>query len=104
MSRLPQLLKLLAVEPGGGDAFTLYGVAQEYAKLGDAPKAIEFYDKCLLADPAYCYAYYHKAKVQSDHDDPAAAAATLRTGIEVAKRAGDGKALSEMTTFLDSLT
>lgn len=104
MDRLAKLLKILALEPGGGDAFTLYGVANEYAKTGDAAKAIEFYDKCLAADPHYCYAYYHKAKVQADNDDTAAAAATLRAGIEVAKRTADGKAQNEMLSLLDSIT
>jgi tetratricopeptide (TPR) repeat protein len=102
MSRLDKLLKILALEPG--DAFTLYGVAQEYAKLGQADRAISFYDQCLAADPNYCYAYYHKAKVQADNDDPTSAAATLRAGIEVAKKAGDGKAQNEMASLLDSIT
>src|SRR5438552_3153283 len=68
MSRLDKLRKILAAEPT--DAFTLYGVAQEYAKAGDTASAVEFYNRCLAADPAYCYAYYHKAKCQADADDP----------------------------------
>ncbi len=103
--RLAKLLKILSLEPN--DVFTLYGIANEYAKrgqAGDAAKSIEFYDKCLAADPHYCYAYYHKAKVQADNDDTAAAAATLRAGIEVAKRTGDGKAQNEMLSLLDSIT
>jgi len=102
MSRLDQLLKILAAEPG--DAFALYGAAQEYAKAGDAAKAVEFYDRCLAADPAYCYAYYHKARVQADSGDTSEAIATLRTGLDAAKRAGDAKAAGEIAALLDSLT
>jgi tetratricopeptide (TPR) repeat protein len=100
--RLAKLLKILAVEPT--DAFTLYGVAQEYAKAGDAPRAIEHYDRCLAADADYCYAYYHKAKTQADADDQAAAIATIKAGMETAKRLRDEKALSELSSLLDSLT
>jgi tetratricopeptide (TPR) repeat protein len=100
--RLNKLLKILAVEPE--DAFTLYGAAQEYAKLGNTASAVIYYDRCLAADPAYCYAYYHKARVQADAGDEAAAVSTLRQGVEAAQKAGDGKALGEITSLLDSLT
>jgi tetratricopeptide (TPR) repeat protein len=104
MSRLDKLLRILTAEPG--DAFTLYGVAQEYAKRGspgDPERAVEFYDKCLAADPGYCYAYYHKARVQADAGQTEAAVATLRLGIATARKAADGKALGELTALLDSL-
>lgn len=100
--RLAKLLKILASEPN--DAFTLYGLAQEYAKSGDALKAVEFYDRCIAADPDYCYAYYHKARVQQDSGDERAAISTLKAGIKIATRVGDSKAISELSTLLDSLT
>ncbi len=100
--RLAKLLKILAAEPT--DAFTLYGVAQEYAKIGDTASAVSHYDRCLAADPAYCYAYYHKAKTQADSGDEPAAIATLKVGIETAGRVNDGKALGELAALLDSLT
>jgi tetratricopeptide (TPR) repeat protein len=105
MDRLAKLLKILAVEPD--DAFTLYGVAQEYtrrAQDGDAARAIEFYDKCLAADPMYCYAYYHKAKVQAEDGNAPGAIATIKSGLEVAKTSNDGKAQSELSSLLDSIT
>ena len=100
--RLAKLLKILSVEPG--DAFTLYGVAQEYAKAGDTAKAVDYFDRCLAADPAYSYAYYHKARAQADAGDTEAAIATLKAGQAAAKQTGDGKALSEIGALLDSLT
>jgi tetratricopeptide (TPR) repeat protein len=100
--RLTKLLKILVAEPD--DAFTHYGVAQEYAKLGDVPKAVEHFDRCLVTDPNYCYAYYHKAKTLADNDHTPEAIATLKSGIETAGRVNDGKALGELTSLLDSLT
>ncbi len=100
--RLAQLQKILASEPG--DAFTLYGIAQEYAKQGDVARAVEHYDRCIAADPDYCYAYYHKAKALADDGQEEQAITALKAGIGVAKRLNDGKALSELSALLDSLT
>lgn len=101
MSRLAQLQSLLAADPA--DAFLLYGIAQEYAKLNNHARAVEFYDRCITADPAYGYAYYHKARAQLASGDPAAAAATIRAGISASRAAGDAHALSELQAFLDEL-
>lgn len=102
INRLDKLLKLLSVEPD--DAFTLYGVAQEYAKLGDHAKAIEHYDRCLAVDPSYCYAYYHKARAQADAGDVPAALRTLTEGLAVARKAHDQKASGELAALRDSLS
>jgi len=101
MSRLEKLSKLLNADPN--DAFVLYGIAQEHAKAGDHKEACEFYDRCLASDPTYLYAYYHKAVVQRDENETAAAEKTLNDGIARAKTAGDAKALSELSSLLDSL-
>lgn len=100
--RLAKLQKILAADPS--DAFTLYGVAQEYAKLGDVAKAVEHYDLCLKADPTYAYASYHKAKLLSEHERVPEAVATINQGIGIARAARDAKALSELQTLLDTLT
>lgn len=102
--RLNKLLKILAAEPG--DAFTLYGIAQEYSRQGEEglERAVEYFDRCLAADPGYCYAYYHKAKVLADHGRTDDAVSVLRAGVSAARQAGDGKALSEISSLLDSLT
>lgn len=100
-ARLAQLEKLLAAEPG--DPFTLYAIAQEHAKANDAAQAVDFFDRCLAADPNYLYAYFHKAKVQSEAGDTPAALATLRAAIPRARAASDAKALSELQSLLDEL-
>lgn len=101
MPSIEQLEKLLAIDPA--DPFILYGLAQEHAKLGRTDQAIGFYDRCLAADPAYCYAYFHKAKAQHDADRTADAIATLRAGVIAARNAGDSHALSEIRGFLDEI-
>jgi tetratricopeptide (TPR) repeat protein len=101
MSRLDKLNRMLQADPG--DAFVLYAIAQEHAREGRHGVAIEFYDRCLTADPAYLYAYYHKAVSQREAGDPPGARATLTRGIEAAKAAGDLKALREAQALLDSL-
>lgn len=101
MSRLAQLEKLLAVDPG--DAFVLYGIAQEHAKAGDAAKAVEFFDRCIAADGSYCYAYYHKARTLMSQGNADAARCTAKEGLTAAERAGDGKAAGELAALLDEL-
>ena len=99
--RLHRLLAMLEREPG--DAFCLYGVAQEHARAGRHVEALEWYDRALAADPAYCYAYFHKARSLEELDRLEDARATLRAGTEAASRAGDSHALSEIRGYLDQL-
>ncbi len=102
MSRLQKLTRLLEADPN--DPFVLYGIAQEHAAGGDHAQAIAFYDRCLAADPSYCYAYFHKARSQQALGDDAAAAETARAGIKAAQAAGDAQALGELSGLLDELT
>lgn len=99
--RIAKLEKLLALDPS--DAFVLYGLATEHAKAGAVDVAMAYFDRCLTADPNYCYAYYHKARVLSEHERMPEAVQTLRDGLVAARRAGDAKAMSEMQTLLDTL-
>lgn len=101
MPSIADLEKLLELDPT--DAFVLYGLAQEHAKLGNTEAALSHYDRCLEADPAYCYAYYHKAVALKDAGRTDDAAATLRAGIEAATTHNDPKALGEITELLSAL-
>jgi tetratricopeptide (TPR) repeat protein len=65
--------------------------------------ALGWYDRALASDPAYCYAYFHKARSLEELDRADEACATLRTGIDAARRAGDSHALGEMRGYLDQL-
>jgi tetratricopeptide (TPR) repeat protein len=99
--RIAQLKELLESEPD--DVFCLYSLAQEYGKAGDLEDAIVYYDRTIETDPNYCYAYYHKARALEEMDEVERAVATLRTGLERARAAGDVKAESELAGYLDIL-
>lgn len=100
--RLDALLAMVARDPT--DAFCLYGVAQECAKLGRAADALGWYDRCLAADPSYAYACFHKARALEELDRVDDAIATLRDGLARAKAAGDGHAAAEIASYLDQLS
>lgn len=101
MPSIAQLTKLLSVDPA--DTFVLYGLAQEHARLGEHAQAVEWYNKCLAIDPHYCYAYFHQARSFQALGDSAAAIATVRKGIEAARKVQDGKALGELQGLLVEL-
>jgi tetratricopeptide (TPR) repeat protein len=101
-SRLDRLTKLLEQDPS--DPFVLYGIAQEHAAAGRTAEAVAFFDRCLAADPAYLYAYYHKARAQQSAGVDEAARATAQAGLSAARAAADSKALSELSAFLDELS
>ena len=100
--RISQLKTMLDAEPN--DTFCMYGLAMEYAKQGDLDQSIAWFDKIIAIDPNHCYAYFHKAKVQEEAGDVAAACDTLRIGLEQAKAIGDAKAANEIAAYLDELT
>lgn len=101
MPSLEQLEKLLAADPS--DTFVLYGLAQEHAKRGEFSRAVEFYDRCLQVDPAYCYAYFHKARALQSQGNVAEALAAVQAGIAKARATGDAHAASELSGLLDEL-
>ena len=99
--RIAQLKAMLQSEPN--DPFCLYGLAMEYAKMGQHQSATSWFDLAIDADPDYTYAYYHKAKSQEAAGDLPGAAATLREGMDRARISGDAKALNEIAAYLDEL-
>ena len=100
-SRVRQLEALLAADPG--DAFCMYGLALEHAKIGNTAEAVLWFDRTLAADPHYLYAYFHKAKAQVEAGDALAARATLGDGLRRARAVSDLKAAGEMEALLDEL-
>ncbi len=101
MPSIAQLEKLLTLEPN--DAFLLYGLAQEYAKLGEHAKAVEYFDRTLAADPDYVYAYFHKARSLEASDRIDDTRSCLTAGLEVTKRVSDAKGISEISGYLNGL-
>lgn len=102
--RLTQLLKLHESDPR--DPFVTYGIALEHAKAQRFDEAIRWLDRTLDIDAQYCYAYYQKSKALSELGEDEQAKAVLRTGIAVARQAGNpdaAHAAEEMTTLLQAL-
>ncbi len=100
-ARLDQLLKLHTADPA--DPFLTYGIALEHAKAEDFGAALAWLDRTLKLDPDYCYAYFQKAKMLGEQGEDEAAIPVLQTGIAVAQRVGDQKALSELRELLASM-
>jgi len=100
--RLAALLAMLEKEPG--DAFCLYGIAQEHAARGAHEQAIAWFDRTIAAEPTHGYAFFHKARSLEALGRVPEAIAVLRAGIDAARTAGDRHAVSELTGFLDELT
>jgi tetratricopeptide (TPR) repeat protein len=99
--KLTKLFAMLERQPA--DAFLLYGIGMEYKKLDDYPRAIEFFNKTLAADPAYCYAHYQRGQTQELAGDNAAAKLSYDEGIATAIRVGDAHARSELQSARDML-
>lgn len=93
-TRLAQLRQFLADSPG--DAFLLFAIAKEYEGLGQSDQALESYQELLRVDPTYVGLYYHLAKLYEQKEAYQAAWDTYTRGMEVAKKAGDQHALSEL--------
>ena len=92
--RLNRLLKMLDAEPG--DAFCLYGIAQEHAKADEHDVALGWYDRAIAADPDDGYLHFHKARSLESLDRMAEAIDAVDAGLAAARRGGDAHALSEL--------
>lgn len=99
--RISQLRNLLESDPH--DAFCMYGIAMEYSNSGATTEAIAWFDKTIETDPAYLYAWYHKASCQMKADNAEEAIKTLEEGIRNAKQMGDQHANDEMQALLNSV-
>lgn len=102
--RLDQLMKLYAADEK--DPFLTYGIAMEHSKVGRFDEAIAWFDRTLVLDAHYCYAYYQKAialQHRAGDGDIDAARDVIQQGIGAARSSGDGKALGELEELLGML-
>ena len=102
VDRLSQLQTMLERDPT--DAFCSYALALEFAKRGEAERAVHWFDRTMELDPHQCYAWFHKARTLADAGQSVAAVETLQAGLVQARRCGDVKAASEINAMLDELT
>ena len=85
------------------DADIPYMIAQEHLAAGANESAILWFDRCLALDPAYHYAWYHRAKALEAMERVDEALDTLRIGLDTARRDGNGQALNEIAAYIDEL-
>lgn len=101
ITRLSYLLQLLESAPT--DAFVLFAIAKEYEKNADLGQAMSYYQKLHAADPSYVGLYYHWGKLCEQQQDFERAIQTYKEGIEIARKASDFHALSELQGALLNL-
>ena len=99
--RLKYLLQLSETSPV--DSFVLFAIAKEYEGAGDLAKALESYEKLHATDAAYVGLYYHLGKLHERLQAFEKAISTYKQGIEVARKASDYHAMSELQGALLNL-
>lgn len=100
-SRRALLEEFLSAHPQ--DAFARYGLAMECANQGDSAAAVDNFEKLLTENPNYVAGYFQYGQLLARLSRTADAKRTLNNGIEVARRAGDQHATSEMEAALAQL-
>ena len=95
MSRLQQLFQFLENSPE--EPFLLFAIAKEYEGMGDTENAFKFYVKLTDDAPYYVGTYYHLGKLYEKNQLFDDALKTYQQGMNVAQRAGDRHAYSELS-------
>ena len=95
MSDRLDLLKTM-LEKSPTDSFLLFAIAKEYEGLGKNQAALDFFLNLKKSQPDYVGLYYHLGKLYEKNDEIEKAFFTYKEGMEVAKKAGDDHALSEL--------
>ncbi len=101
-TRLDRLLAFFNDEPG--DEFLKYALATEYLRLNDTQKALGFYEDLINNHPAYVGTYYHLGKLYEALNRKPDAVFTYEKGMEVARKANDLHAFSELQGIYRELT
>ncbi len=101
LSRLEQLRQFLEQEPN--DPFLQYAIATEYLKLGDLEQALAYYLKTIEVDENYVGTYYHLGKLYEKLTDAPSAEKTYKNGMEVARKANQQHAFSELQQAYNKL-
>jgi Tfp pilus assembly protein PilF len=97
-----QLLKRF-LEKDPKDSFTRFALAMEYNKAGETSEAKQTYLDLIASDPEYVGTYYHLGMIYSLSGDKDLARNVFEEGIQVATRANDTHAASELRQALMEL-
>ncbi|WP_241558443.1 hypothetical protein [Paracnuella aquatica] len=99
---MAKLQEFLAVNPE--DSFVQHALALEHIKLGNDAAARVLFEQLLQRDENYIGSYYHLAKLLERNGATDAAIAAYEKGMEMAKKAGDNHAYSELRSAYEDLT
>ena len=101
MPSIPELEQMVSKFPD--KPFPRYGLAMEYKKAGRFDEAVTHFKEAMKLDPNYVAAFMHCGLALRDAGRMDEAKQTLRQGLEVAGRIGNGHAASEITAFLQEI-
>lgn len=107
MTRTPRMAQLeVLLEEDPNDPFLRYGLAMEYAAVGEDGRCAELLLELIArpAGPPYIPAYLQAGQVLIRLERLDEARQVLQQGIEAARMAGDWHAAGEMQGFLDSIS
>lgn len=98
--RLEKLLEFLKNEPN--DPFLKYALATEYFNLQDYDKALFYFEDLVSGHPDYVGTYYHLGKLYEILNRKSEAIEIYKSGMLIARKAGDNHAYSELQTVFNS--
>lgn len=85
------------------NAFARYGLAMEYAKIGQLEEAVTEFRSVLERDETYSAAYYHGGQALEKLGQIEEARAVYQKGIEATTRNGDLHTRAEIEAALNLL-
>ena len=85
------------------DIFTKFALALEYLKIDNKAKALQLFEELIASDPNYVGTYYHLGNLYRSLDRTEDAIRTYKAGTEIALKASDNQALSELQAALMEL-
>lgn len=97
-----QLEQLLESEPD--DVFLQYALAKACISEGDVEGGLAQFQAVIDRHPEYVPAYFQKGQSLAEQGRTEEARGILVSGIQIARKVGDGHAEREMTEFLGALT
>jgi tetratricopeptide (TPR) repeat protein len=100
-NRLEILKQMVAQDPG--NSFARYGLAMEYAKLGELAAAVTEFQKLIAGDPNYSAAYYHGGQALEKLGRVDEARTVYEQGIDATRRTGDAHTRAEIEAALSLL-
>jgi thioredoxin-like negative regulator of GroEL len=101
MDKIAMLQEILAQDPA--NAFARYGLAMEYANLGETDTSLDEFMKLLDTHPDYTAGYFMAAQTLAKAGRNEEAKHRLAEGIVSARRTGNQHAEREMQAMLDEL-